>query len=113
MCSALCGFLFSLKTCYLISSEQKIKQQALQERREKVNRDATCTLHSWLHFSPDLKGGEKVWVGGTDLTGAFASGKMSECCIWADGAAWGSAHRARKISWLKSHLESETSKGST
>lgn len=92
MCTVLCGFLFSLKTCYLISSEQKIKQQALQERREKVNRDATCTLLSWLHFSPHLKEGKKVWVSGTDLTGAFASGKMSQCCIWADCVAWYTAH---------------------
>lgn len=44
-------FLFSLKTCYLTSLEQKTRQQALQDRRKEVNSEAMCTLLSWLHFS--------------------------------------------------------------
>lgn len=52
-------FLFSLKTCYLISLEQKTRQQALQDRRKEENSEAMCTLLSWLHFSTPKK--KKNW----------------------------------------------------
>lgn len=59
MLSAPRGFLFSLKTCYLIFSDQKTRQQALQDGRKEVNSEAMCTLLSWLHFSAPVKKEEK------------------------------------------------------
>lgn len=55
MCSAPCGFLLSLKTCYLISPEQKIRQRAIQDGRKEVNSEAMRALLSWLHFSTPKK----------------------------------------------------------
>lgn len=59
ICTAACGFLLSLYTCYWTSPEQKSDSKALQDGRKEMNSEAVCTLLSWVHFSTPIKKEEK------------------------------------------------------